>query len=64
MAKKSQEFQIGEEIISYLRHSVVGMVPIRVKIDKIIGIFGRKTYVVSNDVGAKFPTRTVKKLIK
>lgn len=62
--KKKQEFNVGEEIISYLRHSVVGIVPVRVKIDKIIGNFGRKTYIVSNEVGGKFPTRTIKKIIK
>jgi hypothetical protein len=64
MAKTKQEFEVGEEIISYLRNSVGEKIPVRVRIDKIINNFGHTTYSVSNDVGGKFPTRIVKKITK
>lgn len=61
---KKADFSVGQEVISYLRHSIpkIGKVPVKVKIDKIIGNYGRKTYFVSNDVGGKFPTRSIKKI--
>lgn len=58
---KKQKFKIGEEVIAWLRHSMGGRIPVRVTIKKITGQFGN-TYIVSTDVGGKFPTRSIKKL--
>lgn len=61
---KETKFKVGEEVIAYLRHSAnkIGKVPVRVRLDKIERVWGKNTYFVSNDVGGKFPTRTIKKI--
>ncbi len=55
------EFKIGDEVVSYLKHSSLGKIPVRGKIKEVIGKYGRKTYVISGGIAADYPTRTVKK---
>lgn len=62
---KKINFSVGDEVISYLRHSSVGKVAVRGKIKKIVGEYGRKTYLISEGVlVGEFPTRTIKKIRK
>lgn len=63
-AKASKnKFAAGDEVVTYLRHSVAGLVPLKVKVKKVVGgVFGQVGYQVETNAGGVFTTRTVKKV--